>query len=202
MNRIKNKFSELNESGRIALVTYITAGDPSLDTSEDIVLKLEESGADIIELGVPFSDPMAEGPVIQAACECALEHHVSLTNVLGMVKEFRTKDADTPIVLMGYLNPVEVMGYKNFAAAAADAGADGLILVDLPPEEGEDLIAALKAKDIDPIFLLAPTSTDERMQTICDQASGFVYYVSLKGVTGAAHLDVDSVVAARPSSGA
>ncbi|MDH5765655.1 MAG: tryptophan synthase subunit alpha, partial [Gammaproteobacteria bacterium] len=153
-----------------------------------------KAGADILELGIPFSDPMAEGPVIQAACERALVHNVSLTDVLGMVKEFRQQDSETPIVLMGYLNPVEVMGYETFAQSASAAGADGVILVDLPPEEGEDLVAALRSHNIDPIFLLAPTSTDERMETICAMASGFVYYVSLKGVTGAAHLDVQSVV--------
>lgn len=194
MSRLSTTFEALKSEQKTALVTFITAGDPNPSVTVDLLHDMVAAGANILELGVPFSDPMAEGPVIQAACERALEHNVSLTDVLGMVKEFRTKDANTPIVLMGYLNPVEVMGYERFADAAGDAGADGLILVDLPPEEGEDLIKALKAKQIDPIFLLAPTSTDERMETICTQARGFVYYVSLKGVTGAATLDVDSVV--------
>ncbi len=194
MSRLQARFEALKAENKTALVTFITAGDPQPSVSVNLLHDMVAAGASILELGIPFSDPMAEGPVIQAACERALEHNVSLNDVLGMVKEFRSKDADTPIVLMGYTNPVEVMGYKHFAEAAAEAGVDGLILVDLPPEEGEDLLTELKAKQIDMIFLLAPTSTDERMKIICDQASGFVYYVSLKGVTGAANLDVDSVV--------
>lgn len=194
MSRLQACFEALKATNKTALIPFITAGDPQPSVTVGLMHDMVEAGANILELGIPFSDPMAEGPVIQAACERALEHNVSLNDVLGMVKEFRSKDADTPIVLMGYLNPVEVMGYEVFAAKASDAGADGLILVDLPPEEGADLVTALRAKQIDPIFLLAPTSTDERMQTICDQASGFVYYVSLKGVTGAANLDIDSVV--------
>ena len=194
MSRLKEKFASLKASQRTALIPFVTAGDPNPSVTVNLLHDMVKAGADVLELGVPFSDPMAEGPVIQAACERALEHNVSLTDVLGMVKEFRQQDDQTPIVLMGYLNPVEVMGYEIFAESAATAGADGVILVDLPPEEGEDLVAALKAKDIDPIFLLAPTSTNERMATICAMASGFVYYVSLKGVTGAANLDVQSVV--------
>jgi len=194
VSRLKVTFEALKADNKTALIPFITAGDPQPSVTVNLMHDMVAAGASVLELGVPFSDPMAEGPVIQAACERALLHNVSLRDVLGMVKEFRLKDASTPIVLMGYLNPVEVMGYEIFADAAADAGADGLILVDLPPEEGADLVAALKARQIDPIFLLAPTSTDERMQTICDQASGFVYYVSLKGVTGAANLDVDAVV--------
>ncbi len=194
MSRLKATFESLKADNKTALIPFVTAGDPHPSVTVNLLHDMVSAGASVLELGIPFSDPMAEGPVIQAACERALEHHVSLHDVLDMVKEFRSKDGDTPIVLMGYLNPVEVMGYEAFAEAAAEAGVDGLILVDLPPEEGEELFAALKAKQIDMIFLLAPTSTDERMQTICDQASGFVYYVSLKGVTGAANLDVDSVV--------
>lgn len=194
MSRLKATFESLKADNKTALIPFVTAGDPNPSVTVGLLHDMVAAGASVLELGIPFSDPMAEGPVIQAACERALEHNVSLHDVLDMVKEFRSKDGDTPIVLMGYLNPVEVMGYEAFAEAAAEAGADGLILVDLPPEEGEDLFAALRAKQIDMIFLLAPTSTDERMQTICDQASGFVYYVSLKGVTGAANLDVDSVV--------
>ncbi len=194
MSRLSSTFEALKADNKKALIPFITAGDPEPSVTVGLMHDMVEAGASILELGIPFSDPMAEGPVIQAACERALAHDVSLHDVLDMVKAFRGKDADTPIVLMGYTNPVEVMGYEAFASAAAEAGADGLILVDLPPEEGADLIAALKAKQIDMIYLLAPTSTDERMQLICDQASGFVYYVSLKGVTGAANLDVDSVV--------
>lgn len=194
MSRLKEKFTRLKSDQRKALIPFITAGDPNPSVTVNLLHDMVQAGADILELGVPFSDPMAEGPVIQAACERALEHNVSLTDVLAMVTEFRQQNKETPIVLMGYLNPVEVMGYETFAQAAAKAGADGVILVDLPPEEGEDLVAALKANEIDPIFLLAPTSTDERMGTICAMASGFVYYVSLKGVTGAANLDVQSVI--------
>ena len=194
MSRLQSKFEALKASNTTALIPFITAGDPQPSVTVGLLHDMVKAGANILELGIPFSDPMAEGPVIQAACERALLHNVSLRDVLGMVKEFRSQDNETPIVLMGYLNPVEVMGYETFAQAASDAGVDGLILVDLPPEEGADLVTALKAKSIDPIFLLAPTSTDARMQTICDQASGFVYYVSLKGVTGAANLDIDSVV--------
>jgi len=194
VSRLKACFAALKAENKTALVPFVTAGDPHPSVTVNLMHDMVDAGASVLELGIPFSDPMAEGPVIQLACERALKHNVSLTDVLGMVKEFRTKDADTPIVLMGYTNPVEVMGYEKFSSAAADAGVDGLILVDLPPEEGADLIVQLKARKIDMIFLLAPTSTDERMKLICDQASGFVYYVSLKGVTGAANLDVDSVV--------
>lgn len=194
MSRLQATFETLKADNKTALIPFITAGDPNPSVTVNLMHDMVAAGASILELGVPFSDPMAEGPVIQAACERALEHNVSLTDVLGMVKEFRGKDAATPIVLMGYLNPVEVMGYKTFADAAARAGVDGLILVDLPLEEGEDLISELKARSIDLIFLLAPTSTDERIRLICEQASGFVYYVSLKGVTGAANLDVNAVV--------
>ena len=194
MSRLKEKFAALKASQRKALIPFITAGDPQPSVTVNLLHDMVKAGADILELGVPFSDPMAEGPVIQAACERALIHNVSLTDVLAMVKEFRQQDNQTPIVLMGYLNPVEVMGYEIFAESAATVGVDGVILVDLPPEEGEDLVAALKAREIDPIFLLAPTSTNERMASICAMASGFVYYVSLKGVTGAANLDVQSVI--------
>ncbi len=193
MSRLKTKFDALKQQQRKALIPFVTAGDPDPTVTVGLLHDMVKAGADVLELGVPFSDPMAEGPVIQLACERALMHHVSLRQVLGMVKEFRQKDKDTPIVLMGYLNPVEVMGYETFASEAAAAGADGVILVDLPPEEGADLVKALKAKDMDMIFLLAPTSSDERIASICAMASGFVYYVSLKGVTGAANLDVHSV---------
>ncbi len=154
---------------------------------------LVESGADIIELGVPFSDPMADGPVIQRASERALQHHVSLNDVMGIVSQFRETDADTPVVLMGYLNPIEVMGYESFAAKAEEHGVDGVLTVDIPPEEGGEFDAALKAHGVDPIFLIAPTSNDERIRRITATARGFVYYVSLKGVTGAANLQLDLV---------
>ena len=194
MSRLNATFASLKADNKTALVPFITAGDPQPSVTVNLMHDMVAAGASVLELGVPFSDPMAEGPVIQAACERALKHNVSLRDVLGMVAEFRTKNNETPIVLMGYANPVEVMGYKEFAEAASTAGVDGLLLVDMPPEEGADLVAALKAKQLDMIFLLAPTTTDDRMQLICDQASGFVYYVSLKGVTGAANLDVDAVV--------
>lgn len=194
MSRLQSTFEALKQKGRKALIPFITAGDPRPSVTVNLMHDMVKAGASVLELGVPFSDPMAEGPVIQLACERALEHHVSLHDVLDMVKEFRRDDNETPIVLMGYLNPVEVMGYKTFAEAAAEVGADGVILVDLPPEEGEDLVVELKARELDMIYLLAPTSTDERIRKICALASGFVYYVSLKGVTGAANLDVDSVV--------
>ncbi len=194
MSRLKARFDALKADNKTALIPFITAGDPNPSVTVDLLHDMVAAGASILELGIPFSDPMAEGPVIQAACERALEHDVSLRDVLDMVKTFRSKDSDTPIVLMGYTNPVEVMGYEIFANAAAEAGADGLILVDLPPEEGAVLTDALREKQIDMIYLLAPTSTDERMELICKQATGFVYYVSLKGVTGAANLDVASVV--------
>jgi len=193
VSRLKTKFDALKKQQRKALIPFVTAGDPDPTVTVGLLHDMVKAGADVLEVGIPFSDPMAEGPLIQLACERALMHHVSLRNVLTMVTEFRQQNNDTPIVLMGYLNPVEVMGYETFANEAAAAGVDGVILVDLPPEEGEDLVKALKAKDIDMIFLLAPTSSDERIANICAMASGFVYYVSLKGVTGAANLDVQSV---------
>ena len=194
MSRLNATFEALKADNKTALVSFITAGDPHPSVTVNLLHDMVAAGVSVLELGIPFSDPMAEGPVIQAACERALLHNVSLRDVLAMVKEFRTKDNTTPIVLMGYTNPVEVMGYETFANAAGDAGVDGLILVDLPPEEGAELHTHLMANKVDQIFLLAPTSTDDRMKIICDQASGFVYYVSLKGVTGAATLDVDSVI--------
>lgn len=194
MSRLEQTFSNLKNQQRTALIPFITAGDPQPSVTVNLMHDMVKAGANILELGVPFSDPMAEGPVIQAACERALVHNVSLHDVLAMVKEFRQQDNNTPIVLMGYLNPVEVMGYEAFANAATEVGVDGVILVDLPPEEGEELVTLLKARNLDQIFLLAPTSTDERIERICSMASGFVYYVSLKGVTGAAHLDIQSVV--------
>ena len=193
MSRLQACFTALRQAGRRALIPYITAGDPAPARTVPLMNALVAAGADVIELGVPFSDPMADGPVIQAACERALAHRVNLPQVLSMVREFRRRDARTPVVLMGYLNPVEVMGYAAFAQAAAQAGVDGVLTVDLPPEEAGDLIKELRAHAIDPVFLLAPTSSEERIDRICAAASGFVYYVSLKGVTGSAKLDVAAV---------
>jgi tryptophan synthase alpha chain len=193
VSRIAHRFDELRGGGRTALIPYITAGDPHPDLTVGLMHELVSAGADILELGVPFSDPMADGPVIQKACERALIHGLSLTDVLGMVTEFRRQDPDTPVVLMGYLNPIEAIGYETYARAAAAAGVDGTLTVDMPPDEGHDLEAALDRHQIDSIFLLAPTSTPERIRRITNAARGFVYYVSLKGVTGAANLDVDGV---------
>lgn len=195
MSRIEQRFRALRANGRKALIPYITAGDPQPGMTVDLLHGLVEAGADVLELGVPFSDPQADGPVIQDACQRALAHHVRLADVLGMVTAFRRDDGDTPVVLMGYLNPIEAMGAERFAQRAADAGVDGVLVVDEPPEEGDDLIRALTERDIDPIFLLAPTTADERMERICSTARGFVYYVSLRGVTGAATLAVDEVEA-------
>lgn len=193
MSRIANTFTQLREQQRKAVVPYVVAGDPQLDATVPLMHELVRQGADIIELGVPFSDPMAEGPVIQLGHERALVHHTSLRNVLDLVAEFRRRDNDTPIVLMGYANPVEHMGYTAFADAAAEAGVDGLLTVDVPPEEAEALNVELKRVGIDNIFLLAPTTTDARICAIADLASGYLYCVSLKGVTGAGHLDIDAV---------
>lgn len=193
MSRIAGVFSALREQGRQALIPFVTAGDPKPGVTLPLMHALVDAGADIIELGVPFSDPMADGPVIQRASERALEHHTSLHDVIGMVREFRASNQLTPVVLMGYLNPIEVMGYRAFADAAADAGVDGVLTVDIPPEESSDFIPAMRSRDIDPIFLLAPTSHRARIERITAAASGFVYYVSVKGVTGAGNLSLDSV---------
>ena len=190
MSRLATRFGQLRASGRKALIPFVTAGDPHRSVTVPLMHALVGAGADVIELGVPFSDPMADGPVIQRASERALVHHTSLRDVFDIVHEFRQGDAHTPVVLMGYLNPIEVMGYREFAGAAAQAGVDGVLTVDLPPDEGHDLLVALRAVDVDPIYLIAPTSSPARIEKICSAASGFVYYVSLKGVTGAAHLDL------------
>lgn len=195
MSRIAGCFAALKENNKTALIPFITAGDPQREVTVPLMHTLVEQGADIIELGVPFSDPMADGPVIQRASERALENNMSLGDVLEVVTEFRKTNSATPVVLMGYLNPIEIMGYEAFAAAAQAAGVDGVLTVDIPPEEGSDLINAMRAHELDPIYLLAPTSTEERIRKITSTASGFVYYVSLKGVTGAANLDVDAVSA-------
>lgn len=193
MSRIKQAFAQLQNEQRKALIPYITAGDPQKDATVPMMHALVESGADIIELGVPFSDPMADGPTIQLACERALAHNTSLHDVLAMVAEFRRANSRTPVVLMGYLNPVECMGYETFAEAAAEAGVDGVLMVDLPPEEAVDVAAYFRDRQLDMIYLIAPTTTDERIETIAHAGSGYVYYVSLKGVTGSRALDVDDV---------
>ncbi|MEE8388920.1 MAG: tryptophan synthase subunit alpha [Acidiferrobacterales bacterium] len=193
ISRLDRRFKSLKKGGRKALIPFVTAGDPQPDVTVNLMHALVKAGADVLELGIPFSDPMAEGPTIQRACERALAHKVSLRDVLGMVKNFREKDAETPVVLMGYLNPIEVVGYETFAREAVTAGADGVITVDLPPEEAEDYLAAFKTHGLDPVFLLAPTSTKERISRIAAVARGFVYYVSLKGITGASHLDMNEV---------
>jgi tryptophan synthase alpha chain len=193
LSRIAPRLAELAASQRKAVVPYIVAGDPEAAVTVPLMHELVRQGADVIELGVPFSDPMAEGPVIQLAHERALLHHVTLRDVLDMVAEFRRNDSITPVVLMGYANPVERMGYETFAEAAANAGLDGLLTVDMPPEEAECLTAALRAQQIDTIFLLAPTTTDERIRAVAELASGYLYCVSLKGVTGAGNLDVAAV---------
>lgn len=193
MSRLAQQFALLKKQQRKALIPYIMAGDPAPWVTVPLMHALVRAGASAIELGVPFSDPMADGPVIQRAAERALKFNISLRNVFEMVREFRSKDATTPIVLMGYLNPIERMGYETFADEAAAAGVDGLITVDLPPEEAESLLLAIKPHEIDPIFLLAPTSDRERMRVVVRAAGGFIYYVSLRGVTGASHFDLDEV---------
>lgn len=195
MSRIATRFSALKDAGRKALIPFITAGDPQPGLTVRMMHALVEGGADLIELGVPFSDPMADGPVIQLSYERALAHKVSLRQVLEMVREFRSQDAETPIVLMGYLNPVELMGYETFAKAAVEAGVDGALLVDLSPEESADAVKHFRSHGLDSIYLIAPTSNAERVKLITERSSGFVYYVSLKGVTGAGHLDADAVAA-------
>lgn len=193
MSRIAERFAALRARGRAALIPFVTAGDPDPSLTVPLLHALVASGADLIELGVPFSDPIADGPVIQRATERALAHRMNLRGVLDLVREFRSQDRDTPLILMGYLNPIEVMGYEGFAEAARAAGVDGVLVVDVPPEEGEALVAALRGEEIDLISLLAPTSTAERIRRIAEVASGFVYYVAVKGVTGAGHLDVGAV---------
>lgn len=193
MSRIQSTFSALKQQGRKALIPYITAGDPHPASTVKLMHTLVEAGADIIELGVPFSDPMADGPVIQRASERALAHHVGLSRVLQMVQEFRQQDSKTPIVLMGYANPIEAMGADKFIAAAMEADVDGVLTVDYPPEECGEFVTRLRSAEIDPIFLLSPTTEPERVELIVNQASGFVYYVSLKGVTGAQNLDIAEV---------
>lgn len=198
MSRIKARFADLRSHGRTALIPYICAGDPSRAATVPLMHALARAGADVIELGVPFSDPMADGPVIQRAAERAIGNGVGLKATLQMVAEFRHTDAVTPVVLMGYANPIERMGRSAFATAAQVSGVDGVLVVDYPPEEAIDFSRQLRAVAIDPIFMLTPTTTDPRIAAVAKQASGYLYYVSLKGITGAGHLDVASVAARLP----
>jgi tryptophan synthase alpha chain len=202
MSRIAKTLATLKAQGRKALIPYVTAGDPFADATPQIMLALAEGGADIIELGVPFSDPMADGPVIQKASERALARGIGSAQVLAMVRDFRKVNTTTPVVLMGYANPIERYDQKHgagrFVRDAAEAGVDGLLVVDYPPEECEAFAAELQAAGLDLIFLLAPTSTEERMEQVGRIATGYVYYVSLKGVTGAGHLDTASVAETVP----
>ena len=198
MSRIKSAFEHLDGEGRKALIPFITAGDPDAALTLPLMHTLVEAGADVIELGVPFSDPMADGPTIQRASERALAKGMTLRKVLALVVEFRKTDSKTPVVLMGYANPIEAMGLEKFAAAAAQAGVDGVLVVDYPPEEAASFGAAMKAHGMDPIFLLAPTSSAERIAHVAEIASGYVYYVSLAGVTGSGALNVDAVAERLP----
>jgi tryptophan synthase alpha chain len=198
MSRIQAHFEALHKARRKALIPYITAGDPSPELTVALMVALVEGGADIIELGAPFSDPMADGPVIQRSGERALRQGVGLGDVLGMVRDFRHRNSQTPLVLMGYANPIEAMGVERFVRDAHTAGVDGVIVVDYPPEECTQFAGLAKSHGIDPIFLLAPTSTDRRIQEVARLGSGYLYYVSLRGVTGAGHLDLDDVAARIP----
>ena len=193
MSRIQTVFATLKLKHKKALIPYITAGDPHPNHTVNLMHALVKTGADMIELGVPFSDPMADGPVIQRASERALVHKVGLKKVLSMVAEFRQKDHKTPVILMGYANPVEAMGAEKFTQLAKESGVDGVITVDYPPEECKAFISQLQANGMDSIFLLSPTSDSARVDLIVNQASGFLYYVSLKGVTGSANLDIEEV---------
>ncbi|MFO1415360.1 MAG: tryptophan synthase subunit alpha [Burkholderiales bacterium] len=193
MNRLDTTFANLRAAGRTALIPYVTTGDPSLAATRPIMDALVEGGADVIELGVPFSDPMADGPVVQRASERALAQHVRLADVLDTVAAFRTANTVTPVVLMGYANPIEAMGAQAFAQRARAAGVDGVLVVDYPPEESEAFAALMHEHGIAPIFLLAPTTPESRIAAVAKLARGYVYYVSLKGVTGAGHLDTAEV---------
>jgi tryptophan synthase alpha chain len=193
MSRIGQTFNALKAQNRKALIPFITAGDPGKGLTVPLMNALVQAGADVIELGVPFSDPMADGPVIQRASERALANRVGLKDVLAMVANFREANGSTPVVLMGYVNPLERMGYQSFAVAASKAGVDGVLTVDLPPEESQGAADVFKAHDLDPIFLLSPTTPESRIEQVVKAAGGFVYYVSLKGVTGSANLDAAEV---------
>ena len=198
MSRIPETFRRLQAQKKKALIPFVTAGDPTPAMTVPIMRAMVNCGADILELGVPFSDPMADGPTIQRSSERALKHGVGLRDVLGFVREFRAADATTPVVLMGYANPIEAMGYESFATAAHQAGVDGVLVVDYPPEESRQLVEVLKKRGIDSIYLLSPTSQESRIRQVKDMASGYIYYVSLKGVTGAANIDLKEVAAKLP----
>ncbi len=198
MSRVEARLAELRAGSNKGLIPYICAGDPSRALTVPLMHALARAGADVIELGVPFSDPMADGPVIQRAAERAIRNGVGLKVTIAIVAEFRQVDTATPVVLMGYANPIERMGRSGFVSAAKAAGVDGVLVVDYPPEESLDLSTQLRAAGIDPIFMLTPTTTDERIAAIAQQASGYLYYVSLKGITGAGHLDVANVAARLP----
>jgi tryptophan synthase alpha chain len=193
MSRISQCFEKLKADGQTALIPYITAGDPEPWVTVPIMHAMVDAGANLLELGIPFSDPMSDGPIIQKACERALQNDVSIKHVLDMVRQFRDKDKTTPIVLMGYANPLEAMGYKAFAERAQQVGVDGILTVDMPPEESEEFLEIMNSHNIDTIFLVAPTTSPERMDKIARSAKGFIYYVSIKGVTGTASLDIDEV---------
>ncbi|MFN3236601.1 MAG: tryptophan synthase subunit alpha [Pseudomonadales bacterium] len=193
MSRISDTFARRRAAGQKLLIPYLVAGDPNLETSLEVMHAMVDAGADVIEVGVPFTDPEAEGPSIQLGHERALKHNVSLTNTLGLVEQFRQTNNETPIILMGYVNPIEAMGFEKFASRAAQAGVDGTIIVNLPPEEGIELSTALKAHNLAPIYLMAPTTTDERAAMIVSEATEFIYYVSLKGTTGASNINFDGV---------
>ena len=193
MSRITATFDRLRREERRALIPFVTAGDPDPKSTVPLMHALVEGGADVIELGVPFSDPMADGPVIQRSSERALKHGVSLKDVIGYATEFRKTNVTTPLVFMGYANPVEAMGAERFADAAKAAGVDGVLIVDYPPEEAEAIVGLLEARGLDTIFLLSPTTTDARLAQVTALGRGYLYYVSFKGVTGAAHIDLDDI---------
>jgi tryptophan synthase alpha chain len=193
MSKIQTTFLRLKSENKKALIPFITAGDPHPDMTVKMLHTLVGSGADMIEVGIPFSDPMADGPVIQRASERALANNIGIKKTIQLVKEFRKKDTTTPIILMGYANPIEAIGVEHFVGLIKEADVDGVITVDYPPEESRDFVALLKKQDIDSIFLLSPTTEDNRIKLITEQATGFLYYVSLKGVTGSANIDINEV---------
>ena len=193
MSKIQTTFLRLKSENKKALIPFITAGDPHPDMTVEMLHTLVGSGADMIEVGIPFSDPMADGPVIQRASERALANNIGIKKTIQLVKEFRKKDTTTPIILMGYANPIEAIGVEHFVGLIKEADVDGVITVDYPPEESRDFVALLRKQDIDSIFLLSPTTEDNRIKLITEQATGFLYYVSLKGVTGSANIDINEV---------
>ena len=193
MSKIKSVFDSLDKKQSKALIPFITAGDPDPEMTIEILHTLVDAGADMIELGIPFTDPMADGPVIQRASERAIANNVGIKKTIEIVKEFRQKNKHTPIILMGYANPMEAIGIDLFIQLIHEAHVDGVITVDYPPEEAKSFVEKLKEKNIDTIFLLSPTTEDKRIKLIIEQATGFIYYVSLKGVTGSANIDIDQV---------